>query len=395
MKKWWMLTPVVCSISCTELAKVVLEELEEQLEDVYVPNDGNFNGISDNHESIISITKSAYPVNRSDIYGDTDHVFCGIDINRDIQCIHDFMSVTDPSLLTNQNSKTLPGYFQSLTKIRGWTADERTSPASFYPFVAALEEGGDVYTDYWGPPEDNFWALSGGRHLYVEHGFYDYNANENIQITLQNNDISIVFEGDDDTMTLLNDRYLRQIDQLHGGYYNQMFSGVDELGDPVFESISSMNFGLPSFLVNEPVLQTAFFETRQNNVRLVQAVITRNNDLVLWQNDDLQYGPQPEILFDFEQISASGPRVEGNSNVPGYICGVRSDASLDCIELVYDEVVFDYVWDYKLVPSGNFLQVTVENDLICGIHTDGRVECWYHDLPQESVIIPGFTSIGF
>ena len=61
-----------------ELAKVVLEELEEQLEDVYVPNDGNFNGISDNHESIISITKSAYPVNRSDIYGNTDHFFAAL-----------------------------------------------------------------------------------------------------------------------------------------------------------------------------------------------------------------------------------------------------------------------------------------------------------------------------
>ena len=41
--------------------------------------------------------------------------------------------------------------------------------------------------------------------------------------TLQTNDISIVYEGDDDTMTLLNNQYLRQIDQLNGANYDQIF----------------------------------------------------------------------------------------------------------------------------------------------------------------------------
>ena len=391
-RRWWMLSPVLFSVSCAELAKVVLDELEDFQ---YVPNDGNFNGISDNHESIISITKGAFPINRAGIYGDTDHVFCGIDENRDIQCIHDFMSVEDPSLLTNQNSKLFSGNFQSLTKVRGWTADEQTSPATFYPFIAALDVRGDVHTQYWGPPEDNFWELSGGRHLYVEHGRHGMNSNTNIQVTLQSNDIAVVYEGDDDTMSVLDNQYLRQIDQLDGENYNQMFSGVDDLGDPVFESYYSMDLGLPSVLMGQSALQTAFFATGQHNVQLVQAVLTSSNRLVLWQNNDLQYGPQPEVFTSFEQISDSGPMLENDQSSPGYICGIQSDASLSCIELVYDEVIFAYVWNYKLVPSGNFLQVTVENDLICAIRTDRSVECWYHDMPQDSVVIPNFRSIGF
>ena len=177
----WILTPVLFSVSCAELAKVVLDELEDFQ---YVPNDGNLNGISDNHESIISITKWAMPVNRGGIYGDTDHVFCGIDANRDIQCIHDFMSIDSPTLLSNQNNKTFSGNFQSLTKVRGWTADEQTSPASFYPFVSAIDVRGNVHTEYWGPPENNFWQLASGRHLYVEHGRHGMNIITNIQVTL-------------------------------------------------------------------------------------------------------------------------------------------------------------------------------------------------------------------
>ena len=384
--------PILFSVSCAELAKAVLEELEDF---EYVPNDRNLNGISDNHESVIGITKWATPVNRSGIYGNTDHVFCGIDDNRDILCIHDFMSVDDPALLTNQNSKLISGNFQSLTKVRGWTADEQTSPASFFPFVSALDVQGRVHSEYWGPPEDNFWLLSNGRHLYVEHGRHGMSVNTNIQVTLQTNDISIVYEGDDATMTLLNDRYLRQIDQLNGVNSTQIFSGVDNVGDPVFESYGTLDLGLPTLLSGQEALQTAFFSTRQHNVRFVQAMLTTSNSLVLWQNDDLQYGPEPEVISDFEQISASGPLLENDQTTPGYICGVRSDASLACIELVYNELIFDYVWEYKLVPSGDFLQVTVENDLICAIRTDRSVECWYHDLPQESVVIPNFTSIGF
>ena len=133
---------------------------------------------------------------------------------------------------------------------------------------------------------------------------------------------------------------------------------------------------MPNILNGQAALQTAFFSTNQHNVRFVQAMLTQSNSLVLWQNDDLQYGPQPEVITNFEQISASGPFLENDQYAPGYICGVRGDASLSCIELVYDEVVFEYMWEYKLVPSGNFLQVTVENDLICAIRTDRSVECY-------------------
>ena len=115
----------------------------------------------------------------------------------------------------------------------------------------------------------------------------------------------------------------------------------------------------------------------------------------MWQNTDLQYGPEPQVFTGFEQISASGPAIADNISIPGYVCGVRSDASLSCLELYYDDTTFEYVWDYKLVPSGDFLQVTVVNDVICGIRSNRSVECWYHDAPQESIVIPGFTSIGF
>ena len=98
----WILTPVLFSVSCAELAKVVLDELEDFQ---YVPNDGNLNGISDNHESVIN--QNGTPVNRGGIYGDTDHVFVDWP-NRDIQCIYDFMSV-DAAVGTNQNSKVFSG----------------------------------------------------------------------------------------------------------------------------------------------------------------------------------------------------------------------------------------------------------------------------------------------